>query len=73
MIFHYILQSLFVAIGGLSVIASLFNWDWFFRSDNARFIVARAGRTRARWFYAFFGCLMMGTGIFFFLTLQGVI
>lgn len=73
MTFHYIIQGIFVVVGLLAVLAALFNWDWFFTSRNARFIVANAGRTRSRLFYGALGCLMIATGIFFFLTLRGVI
>lgn len=70
---HYIIQALFVIIGLLAMLAALFNWDWFFNARNSQFIVGNVGRSRARLFYALLGCLMMATGIFFFLTLQGVI
>ena len=69
MAFHYTLQAVFVIVGLLSVLAAIFNWDWFFDARNTRFIVAGAGRTRARLFYAALGALMMATGIFFFLSM----
>lgn len=69
MITHYIIQSIFVLVGLLSVLAALFDWDWFFTARNSQFIVANTGRKRARLFYAALGLLMMGTGIFFFLSM----
>ncbi len=69
MIFHYILQSLFVLVGGLSVMAALFNWNWFFTADNTQFVVRNMGRTRARLFYAFVGLLMVATGVVFYLSM----
>lgn len=69
---HYLLQGIFVGIGLLAVLAALFNWDWFFTAGNTQFIVSNVGRTRARWFYALLGLMMMGTGVFFFLRVQGL-
>lgn len=68
---HYIIQAIFVIVGLLALLASIFNWDWFFTARNAQFIVANAGRKRARLFYAALGCLMIATGVFFFLSIQG--
>ncbi len=73
MTIHYIIQALFVLVGLLALLASLFNWEWFFTAQNTRFIVANAGRGRARLFYGLIGILMMGTGIFFFLSLKGLV
>lgn len=71
MVIHYIIQAIFVLVGLLAVLASVFNWDWLFRSPNTQFIVATAGRGKARLFYAALGCLMVATGVYFFLTIQG--
>ena len=60
MITHYIIQAIFVLVGLLTLLASLFNWDWFFTK-------------RARLFYAALGCLMIATGVYFFLSLQGIV
>lgn len=68
---HYVIQAIFVIVGLLALLASIFNWDWFFTTRNAQFIVANAGRKRARLFYAALGCLMIATGVFFFLSIQG--
>ena len=72
MITHYIIQAIFVLVGLLTLLASLFNWDWFFTA-NTQFIVANTGRKRARLFYAALGCLMIATGVYFFLSLQGMV
>ena len=45
----------------------------FFTAHNTQFIVANAGRNRARLFYAAIGLLMIATGVFFFLSIQGCI
>ena len=75
MITHYIIQAIFVLVGLLTLLASLFNWDWFFTftARNTQFIVANTGRKRARLFYAALGCLMIATGVYFFLSLQGMV
>ena len=65
MLLHYVLQALFVLVGLVAVLAAVFNWDWLFTAHNSRFIVAPAGRRRARLFYAAIGLLMMATGLFF--------
>lgn len=68
---HYLIQAIFVLVGLLSVLAALFNWEWFFTAHNTQFIVSNAGRQRARLFYAILGLLMIATGIYFFLNVQG--
>ncbi|KAA5327163.1 hypothetical protein F2Y98_16660, partial [Phocaeicola dorei] len=55
------------------VLAALFNWEWFFTAHNTQFIVSNAGRQRARLFYAILGLLMIATGIYFFLNVQGIV
>jgi len=72
MTMHYILQAVFVIVGCLSLLAAIFNWDWFFNSHNSEFIVKNAGREKARWFYALIGLLMIATGVFFFLSVNGI-
>lgn len=72
MLFHYIIQALFVLVGLLAILAAVFNWDWFFTAQNSQFIVKNVGRRQARLFYAALGCLMIATGVFFFLSVQGI-
>ena len=67
---HYLIQGIFVVVGLLAIIASLFNWDWFFQSQNTRYIVQNVGRKRARLFYALLGLLMIATAVYFFLEVQ---
>ena len=62
---HYFIQGLFVLVGLLSVLAAICNWNWFFTAQNTQFIVRNV--------YALIGILMMGTGIFFFLSIQGTV
>ena len=69
---HYLIQGIFVVVGLLAIIASLFNWDWFFQSQNTRYIVQNVGRKRARLFYALLGLLMIATAVYFFLEVQAI-
>ena len=62
---HYLIQGIFAIVGLLAIGASLFNWDWFFQSQNTRFIVQNVGRKRARLFYAALGLLMIATAVYF--------
>ena len=73
MLMHYIIQGIFVVVGLLAILASLFNWDWFFRSQNTQFIVQNVGRKQARLFYALLGVLMIATAIYFFWEVQKTI
>lgn len=66
---HYFIQAVFVLVGLLCILAAIFNWDWLFTAQNSRFIVANVGRGQARLFYAAIGCLMIGAGVFFFLSM----
>ena len=67
---HYFIQGIFAVVGLLAILASAFNWDWFFKSQNTRYIVSNVGRKRARLFYALLGLLMIATAVYFFLEVQ---
>ena len=69
---HYLIQGIFAIVGLLAILASAFNWDWFFQSQNTRFIVSNVGRKQARLFYALLGILMIATAIYFFLEVQKI-
>ena len=70
MLMHYIIQGIFVVVGLLAILASLFNWDWFFKAHNTQAIVRNVGRNRARLFYAFLVLLMIGTAVYFYMEIQ---
>ena len=70
---HYLIQGIFVLVGLLAILAGILNWDWFFQSQNTRFIVNNVGRKQARLFYALLGVLMIATAIYFFLEVQEAI
>ncbi len=63
---HYFVQALFAIAGILSLLASVFNWNWFFTAQNAQFIVRNVGRKRARLFYGLLGLIMLGMAFYFF-------
>lgn len=69
---HYVIQGIFALVGALTILASLFNWDWFFTSENTRFLVQKVGRSRARILYALLGVLMIATACYFYLEVQKV-
>ena len=70
---HYLIQGIFAVVGLLAILASLFNWDWFFNSQNTQFIVKNVGRKQARLFYALLGILMIATAVYFFMEVQAAI
>ncbi|MBO5014723.1 MAG: immunity 17 family protein [Bacteroides sp.] len=70
MMMHYLIQGIFALVGFIAILASLFNWSWFFQSQNTQFIVKNVGRKQARIFYALLGALMIATAIYFFLEVQ---
>ena len=70
---HYLIQGIFAIVGLLAILASLFNWDWFFQSQNTQAIVRNVGRNRARLFYAVLGLLMIATAVNFFLEVQSAL
>lgn len=67
----YFVQGLFVVAGLLSLLASVFNWNWFFTAQNAQLIVRNVGRNRARLFYGILGLVMISMAVFFFFSTQG--
>ena len=72
MVMHYIIPGIFVVVGLLAILASIFNWDWFFQSQNTQFIVHNVGRKQARMFYALLGLLMIATAVYFFWEVQAI-
>lgn len=64
---QYIVQGIFAVAGILSLLAALFDWEWFFTARNTQFIVQNVGRRQARWFYGALGVILIGMSIFFFL------
>ena len=73
MVMHYIIQGIFVVVGSVAILASLFNWNWFFKAQNTQALVRNVGRNRARLFYALLGLLMIGTAVYFYMEVQKTI
>lgn len=70
MILHNIVQLLFLLAGVISLLASIFNWDWFFTADNASFLVKRLGRNGARWAYGAIGALFIFAAVYFYYQIE---
>jgi small neutral amino acid transporter SnatA (MarC family) len=62
----YIVQGLFIVAGIISILAALFNWNWFFSAQNAQFIVRNIGRKWARVFYGTLGLILIAAAVFFY-------
>lgn len=65
---QYIVQGIFALAGIISLLAAVFNWNWFFTARNSQFIVQNVGRRQARWFYGALGIILIGMSVFFFLN-----
>lgn len=66
MIMHYIVQAIFLFTGIIALWASVFNNDWLFTADNARWVVKRFGRNGARWAYGAVGVVFVSAAIYFY-------
>ncbi|MDR0961237.1 MAG: immunity 17 family protein [Mediterranea sp.] len=64
---HYLIQGIFLLAGLTALLAALGNWNWFFNSRNAAFIVNNVGRPRARLFYGVLGVILIVMAVFFYL------
>ena len=72
MILHNFVQAIFMLVGLIALLASLFNWDWFFTADNASFLVKRLGRNGARWAYGALGAVFIAAAVYFYYRIQGL-
>ena len=72
MIVHYIIQAMFLLAGLIALLASLFNWEWFFTTENTRYLVKKFKRKGARWIYGTIGVLFIAAAIYFFFQIKGV-
>lgn len=72
MIMHHIIQTIFLLTGMTALLASLFNKDWLFNAENARFIVNRLGRNGARWVYGTIGIIFVTAAIYFYYQTIGI-
>lgn len=60
---EYFILGLFVLLGLISLVASLFHLDWFFQTGSARGIIQWLGRPGARIFYGLLGIALILCGI----------
>ena len=65
-----ILFYLMIGVGLLSIVASITNWEWFFKQRRAQMMVRLMGRNGARIFYALLGTFFAVVG---WLVLSGQI
>ena len=70
MIMHHIVQAIFLLTGLVALWASLFNKDWLFTADNARFVVSRFGRNGARVVYGTIGAIFIFAAIYFYYQIE---
>ena len=67
MIIHHIIQVIFLLAGITALLASLLDWEWFFTTENTRFIVKHVGRKGARITYGILGMLLIAAAVYFYL------
>ena len=72
MIMHTIVQTIFLLTGITAVAAALFNWEWFFTADNAKFLVKRLGINGARWAYGIIGLTFITSAIYFYYRIEAI-
>lgn len=59
----YFILAVFIALGLFSLIAALFNFDWYFNTSGASIFVHKFGRGGARIFYALLGLALIACGL----------
>ncbi len=72
MTMHYIVQAIFLLTGAIALHASLFNKNWLFTADNARFVVRKFGRNGARWVYGTIGVTFIIAAIYFYCKIESL-
>ncbi len=60
---EYFILILFIALGLFSLVAAIWNIDWYFQTDGARMFVQRLGRNGARVFYILLGLALIACGV----------
>ena len=59
---EYFILVLFIALGLFSIIAAIFNFDWYFKTSGAMTFVNWFGRGGARICYALLGVVLIVCG-----------
>ncbi|MEG1543779.1 MAG: immunity 17 family protein [Tannerellaceae bacterium] len=60
---EYMIMAIFIGLGLFSVVASLFNFEWYFSTSGAQTFVRKLGRGGARLFYALLGFALIACGV----------
>ncbi|NBH89726.1 immunity 17 family protein [Parabacteroides distasonis] len=60
---EYFILVLFIALGLFSIVAAIFNLDWYFKTSGAMTFVNWFGRGGARVFYALLGVGLIACGV----------
>ena len=58
----YFILAIFIALGAFSLVAAIFNFDWYFETSGATTFVNKFGRKGARIFYALLELALIGCG-----------
>lgn len=56
---NIIASVIFAILGALSIVAAIFNFEWFFSTENGKLVVKLFGRAGARLFYGVAGGLIL--------------
>ncbi len=59
---HFV-QILFSITGVLSLLAAIFNWEWFFSTNNVQFLIRNFGRNKTRLFYGVLGIILCSSSM----------
>lgn len=60
---EYFILILFILLGIFSLVAAVFNLEWYFQTGGAMTFVKWFGRTGARVFYALLGSGLIACGV----------
>ena len=58
----YFILAIFITLGAFSLVAAIFNFDWYFETSGATTFVNKFGRKGARIFDALLGLALIGCG-----------
>lgn len=60
---EYFILFIFMALGLFSLVAAIFNFDWYFQTSGAATFIKLFGRQGARIFYALLGLGLITCGV----------
>jgi hypothetical protein len=64
----YFMTIIFAIAGIISFLAAIFNWGWFFTSQNAQYLVKQYGRQKSRLIYGAMGLALIIMATYFYLN-----